>query len=69
MPSTAAVTVSSRRILYNDDEWIWPGYVPTSAVTVIAGGITAPTALLAVKILGDRDCRRRVARLALSPPW
>jgi hypothetical protein len=50
MPSTAAVTVSSRRILYNDDEWIWPGYVPTSAVTVIAGGITAPTALLAVKI-------------------
>jgi hypothetical protein len=49
LPSTPIA--SWRRIPhYDSDEWIWPGYVPTSAVTVIAGGITAPTALLAVKI-------------------
>jgi hypothetical protein len=35
---------------YISDEWIWPGYVPKSGVTLIAGGVTSPTTLLAVKI-------------------
>jgi ParB-like chromosome segregation protein Spo0J len=47
----AAGTAGSRRIPhYNSDKGIWPGYIPTSAVTVIAGSINAPTNLVAIKV-------------------
>ena len=51
MPSTAAGTAGSPGIpRYNNEEWIWPGYIPTSAVTVIVGSINAPTNLVVVKV-------------------